>query len=157
MAVGVDKCVVVYVKKGAIVESEWIELLDSTKLRSLSAIETYKYLGFSHFFGHLKKILTNLLSGGNKVRAYNSWALLILIYSFGVFIWTLTELDKLDMNQGHLIYFFFLYDSLEITIMFHVTSKLDTVQSPLKLSHHTFIWSDWVFVPVSALISLKWW
>lgn len=35
-----------YVKKGTVMESEGIKLLDSTKLRSLSAIETHKCLGF---------------------------------------------------------------------------------------------------------------
>ncbi|CAB3261268.1 unnamed protein product [Arctia plantaginis] len=84
MEFGVDKCAVMYVKKGEIVESEGIELSDSTKLRSLSATETYKYFGISQslgipesdmketlqerFFGRLKKVLKSLLSGGNKAQ-----------------------------------------------------------------------------------------
>ena len=79
-----------HVKRGEIVESVGTQLSDSTNLRALSVSETYKYLGMSEalginvtdmkqslkerFFGRLKKVLNSLLSGGNKVRAFNTSA-----------------------------------------------------------------------------------
>ncbi|XP_073944655.1 uncharacterized protein [Choristoneura fumiferana] len=81
-------------------------------LRSLSEAETYKYLGMSQalgivngdikqtvkerFFCRLTKVLNSLLSGGNKVRAFNAWVMPLLTYSFGILRWTQTELDALD-------------------------------------------------------------
>ncbi|CAB3260828.1 unnamed protein product [Arctia plantaginis] len=140
MEFGVDKCAVMYVKKGVIVESEGIELLDSTKLRSLSATETYKYLGISQslgipesnmkqtlqerFFGRLKKVLKSLLSGGNKVRACNGWVMPVLMYSFGILRWTQTELDALDRKVRTL---------LTASRMHHPRSSVMRLYIPRKL------------------------
>ncbi|MBF2463456.1 hypothetical protein ICI39_14075, partial [Listeria welshimeri] len=112
MEFGVDKCAVMHVERGGIVESDGIQLSDSINFRSLSANESYKYLGMSEalgingndmkqslrerFFGRLKKVLKSLLSGGNKVRAFNGWVMPVLIYSFGILKWTQKELDALD-------------------------------------------------------------
>lgn len=49
MELVIDKCAVMYVKKGFIVESEGVMLSGSTKLRSLFATIIYMYLGFSVF------------------------------------------------------------------------------------------------------------
>ena len=112
MEFGMDKCAVMHVKQGRIVESDSNKLSDSTQLRSLLGTDTYKYLGISQalninetevkqslkerFFGRLKKVLNSLLSGGNKVRAYNSWVMPLLIYSFGILKWTQKDLDIID-------------------------------------------------------------
>ena len=119
MEFGVDKCAVMHVKRGEIMESEGIQLSDSINLRSLSSSETYKYLGMSEalgidipdvkqslrerFFGRLKKVLNSLLSGGNKVRAFNGWVIPVLMYSFGILKWTQTELDALDRRVRTLL------------------------------------------------------
>uniref|UniRef100_A0A2H1WHZ3 SFRICE_018216 n=1 Tax=Spodoptera frugiperda TaxID=7108 RepID=A0A2H1WHZ3_SPOFR len=116
MEFGVDKCAVMHVKRGGIMESEGLELSDFTKLRALSANDTYKYLGMSEglgingpdmkqslrerFFGRLNKVLKSSLSGGNKVRAYNGWVMPVLMYSFGILKWTQTELDTLDASPN---------------------------------------------------------
>lgn len=112
MEFGIDKCAVLHVKKGKILVSERLELSDTTHLQSLSETETYKYLGISEnlgiheadmkqtfrarFLSRLKKVLNSLLSGGNKVRAYNGWVMPVLISSFGILKWTQTELDAID-------------------------------------------------------------
>nr|XP_026484151.1 uncharacterized protein LOC113392088 [Vanessa tameamea] len=112
MEFGVDKCAVMHVKRGEIMESDGLQLSDSINFRSLSANESYKYLGVSEalginvtdmkqslqerFFGRLKKVLKSLLSGGNKVRAFNGWVMPVLMYSFGILKWTQKELDALD-------------------------------------------------------------
>ncbi|KAJ8736966.1 hypothetical protein PYW07_000237 [Mythimna separata] len=119
MEFGVDKCAVMHVKRGEIVESVGTQLSDSIHLRSLCSTETYKYLGMSEalginaadvkrslkerFFGRLNKVLNSLLSGGNKVRAFNGWVMPVLMYSFGILKWTQTELDGLDRRVRSLL------------------------------------------------------
>ncbi|RVE41550.1 hypothetical protein evm_013800, partial [Chilo suppressalis] len=119
MEFGVDKCAVMHVKRGEIVESDGLQLSDSINIRSLSADETYKYLGMSEglgingadmkqsvqerFFGRLNKVLKSVLSGGNKVRAFNGWVMPVLMYSFGILKWTQTELNALDRRVRTLL------------------------------------------------------
>ncbi|CAH2221644.1 jg25540 [Pararge aegeria aegeria] len=111
MEFGVDKCAVINVERGRVVSSENIVLSETIILKSLREGETYKYLGMSEalgievghmkqvvqerFFSRLKKVLKSLLSGGNKVRAFNSWVMPLLIYTFGILKWTQSELDTL--------------------------------------------------------------
>ncbi|KAJ0173420.1 hypothetical protein K1T71_010569 [Dendrolimus kikuchii] len=65
--------------------------------RSLGIVdEDMKQLVTVRFFSRLKKVLNCLLSGGNKIRAFNSWVMPSLAYSFGILRWTQTELDALD-------------------------------------------------------------
>ena len=119
MEFGVDKCAVMHVKQGRVVESDGLQLSDSTQLRSVLVTDTYKYLGMSQalginesdmkqllqerFFGRLRKVLKSLLSGGNKVRACNSWVMPLLMYSFGILKWTQTELDAIDRRVRSLL------------------------------------------------------
>ncbi|XP_075985622.1 uncharacterized protein LOC142982823 [Anticarsia gemmatalis] len=119
MEFGVDKCAVMHVKQGRVVTSEGLQLSDHTTLRPLLATDTYKYLGMSQalgidevgmkrslrerFFGRLRKVLNSLLSGGNKVRAFNGWVIPLLMYSFGILKWTQTELDALDRRVRSLL------------------------------------------------------
>ena len=55
------------------------------------------------FFYRLTKVLNSLLSGGNKVRAFNGWVMPLLTYSFGILKWTQTELDALDRRVRQLL------------------------------------------------------
>ncbi|KAJ0182259.1 hypothetical protein K1T71_001628 [Dendrolimus kikuchii] len=112
MEFGIEKCAVMHVRRGKVVNSPNLQLSENISLKSLSETETYKYLGMSEslgiadadvkqtvkdrFFCRLRKVLTSLLSGGNKVRAFNSWVMPVLAYSFGILRWTQTELDALD-------------------------------------------------------------
>ena len=119
MEFGVDKCAVINVERGRVVSSENIVLSETIILKSLCEGETYKYLGMSEalgieagnmkqavkerFFSRLKKVLKSLLSGGNKVRAFNGWVMPLLIYTFGILKWTQTELDSLDCKVRKLL------------------------------------------------------
>ncbi|XP_026313592.1 uncharacterized protein LOC113225487 [Hyposmocoma kahamanoa] len=111
MELGIDKCAVVHVEKGRVMHSDGINI-GTNHLRVLSETETYRYLGMSQtigvkeadvkqgvcevFYGRLKNVLNSYLSGVNKIRAYNSWVMPVLMYTFGVLKWTQTELDALD-------------------------------------------------------------
>lgn len=119
MEFGVDKCAVMRVQRGKVVNSPNLQLSERVSLKSLSETDTYKYLGMAEslgvsvgdvkqtvkerFFCRLKKVLNSLLSGGNKTRAFNGWVMPLLTYSFGILRWTQTELDALDRKVRQLL------------------------------------------------------
>ncbi|RVE44451.1 hypothetical protein evm_010855 [Chilo suppressalis] len=119
MEFGVDKCAVMHVKRGKVVNSTNLQFSETITLKSLSVTETYKYLGMSQslgltdgdvkqalkerFFWRLTKVLNCLLSGANKVRAFNAWVMPLFTYSFGILRWTQTELDTLDRKVRQLL------------------------------------------------------
>ncbi|CAH2095390.1 unnamed protein product [Euphydryas editha] len=92
MKFGMDKCAVIYIGGGRITSSEYMQLINSLSLKSLSEGETYKYLRMletlgiddgavkqmvkERLFGHLKKVLNNFISSGSKVRVFNCWVML---------------------------------------------------------------------------------
>ncbi|KAJ8944323.1 hypothetical protein NQ318_016130 [Aromia moschata] len=49
------------------------------------------------------KLLNMLLSGGNLIKAINSWAVPVLTYSFGIVKWSVTDLNELDRLTRRLI------------------------------------------------------
>ncbi|KAJ8951564.1 hypothetical protein NQ318_020440 [Aromia moschata] len=49
------------------------------------------------------KLLNTLLSGGNVIKAINSWAVPMLTYSFGIVKWSVTDLDELDRLTRRLL------------------------------------------------------
>ncbi|CAH2108107.1 unnamed protein product [Euphydryas editha] len=146
MEFGVDKCAFIHVERGRIISSENLQLTNSLSLRSLNEGETYKYLGMSEalgiddgamkqlirerFFGRLKKVLNSFLSGGNKVRAFNSWVMPLIVYTFGILRWTQTELDSLDRKVRKM---------LTIYRMHHPRSSLMRLYIPRKCGGRGFL------------------
>ncbi|KAJ8958454.1 hypothetical protein NQ318_002241 [Aromia moschata] len=49
------------------------------------------------------KLLNTLLSGGNLIKAINSWAVPVLTYSFRIVKWSITNLDELDRLTRRLL------------------------------------------------------
>ncbi|KAJ8946968.1 hypothetical protein NQ318_015906 [Aromia moschata] len=49
------------------------------------------------------KLLNTFLSGGNLIKAINSWAVPVLTYSFGIVKWSVTDLDELDRLTRRLL------------------------------------------------------
>ncbi|CAK1577993.1 unnamed protein product [Parnassius mnemosyne] len=112
MELGTDKCPVLHVERGRVANSECIDLSMPINIRTLSENETYRYLGMSQnigvdetgmkqsvydvFYARLTKVLNSLLSGVNKTHAYNGWIMPVLMYTFGILMWTQTELNALD-------------------------------------------------------------
>ncbi|CAK1593322.1 unnamed protein product [Parnassius mnemosyne] len=112
MEFGIDKCAVINVNRGKIKDCNNFAITDDLHFSSLSETETYKYLGMAEalgindknikenskvkFMSRLKKVIKSHLSGGNKIRAYNSWVIPSLLYTFGITRWSQTELDDLD-------------------------------------------------------------
>ncbi|KAJ8943193.1 hypothetical protein NQ318_000674 [Aromia moschata] len=81
--------------------------------------EQYRYLGvcqdgrINHtqlkkefqekYKSRVTKLLNTLLSGGNRIKAINSWAVPVLTYSFGIVKWSVTDLDELDRLTRRLL------------------------------------------------------
>ena len=89
MEFGVEKCAMLVLKRGKVVESNGILLRNNDIIKSIHGENGYKYLGVLESDGVLceqmkeklkqeykrrtKKILRSKLSGGNIITAVNTW------------------------------------------------------------------------------------
>ena len=90
MEFGIEKCAMLVMEKGQIVNSVGMELPDGKVIKSLQEGENYKYLGIleadkfleekmklnvsKKYIRRLRKILKSKLNGENLVRGVNAWA-----------------------------------------------------------------------------------
>ena len=111
MMFGVQKCGVVVMKRGKVVNSDGIQLPNGESIKSVDE-EGYKYLGIleideimnqtmkelvqKEYLRRLKKILKSRLNGKNIIIAINTWAVSLLRYGAGLINWTKNELQELD-------------------------------------------------------------
>ena len=102
MEVGIEKCAVLVMEKGKIVNSVVIELPNGKAMKSLQEGESYKYLGIleadklleekmklnvsKEYVRRLRKVLKSKLNGGNLVRGVNTWAVSLLRYSAALLV-----------------------------------------------------------------------
>ena len=115
MNFGADKCAILNVEKGktkAIPSASLKVHANSCEIEALNPHNSYKYLGFHQnltinnrqskqqleclFRKRLHKILETELISKNKVKAINSWCILVLTFSFGVVHWSQTDLENLN-------------------------------------------------------------
>lgn len=112
MEFGIEKCKIQTVERGKWSQSDPFTTVDQQVISGMSSEETYKYLGYQQhtqlntnqiktileksFHQRLKLILRSQLNSKNMVKAINTYAIPILIYSFGVIRWNNTELEKLN-------------------------------------------------------------
>lgn len=118
MSFGVDKCATISIRKG---KAE--KLCKNVQgIEELQPDAAYKYLGIQqnikldhseikHEFTEkykkrVTKILNTKLAGKNIITAINSWAVPMLIYSFGIVKWSDVDLNSLDrLTRGLLTKF----------------------------------------------------
>ena len=114
MKLGIDKCGIVNVVKGKLDEKKF-----ESEIPTLTNDDAYKYLGLcessdilhekmkdkavKEMFKRVRAIAKAKLTALNFVRAYNSFALPILRYGFGILKWTKTELLKLDRKMRKIL------------------------------------------------------
>ena len=77
------------------VKSEGIKLPEDKVIRSVRDDEEYKYLGILQ----AAQILETKLSGQNVIKAINTWAIALLIYSAAFLDWTKDEKQQLDRTR----------------------------------------------------------
>ncbi|XP_045483794.1 uncharacterized protein LOC123689040 [Harmonia axyridis] len=119
MAMGLDKCAIVNVKRGKIVDGEHIELWDDSRIPYLKPEESYKYLGIQQaldiktveaknsfkekYFSRLRNILKAKLNSKALFTSINTWALPCISYSFGIVRWTAAELRAVDIQTRKML------------------------------------------------------
>ena len=111
-----EKCAMLVMEKGKIVESVGIVWSDGKVIKSLREGESYKYLGiletdrFSEekrklnvskkYIRRLRKVLKSKQNGGSLVRGVDTWAVSLLTYSAAFVSWRKSELRALDKKLG---------------------------------------------------------
>ncbi|XP_055527339.1 uncharacterized protein LOC129719956 [Wyeomyia smithii] len=112
MEFGIDKCRLVNLHRGKVVDADSFRINEREEIRCMVEGESYKYLGFlqlkgihhtvikkelqGRFLHRVNSILNSLLSTGNKIKAINTFAVPLLTYSFGVVKWTKTDLEAIE-------------------------------------------------------------
>ena len=112
MTFGLDKCAKVTLRKGKTVAGSDLQLPSGGVIRDIGSGGAYKYLGIEEnsvvehsrmkekttkeYIRRTRKLLRSKLSGTNKIRAINTYAVPVLRYSAGIVDWTKQDLQDLD-------------------------------------------------------------
>ena len=137
MEFGMERCVMLVMETGKIINSVGIELPDGKVIKSLQEGESYKYLGVleadkyleekmklnvsKEYIRRLRKVLKSKWNGGNLVRGVNTWAVSLIRYSAEFVSWRKSELQAIDRKTRKL---FAIYGAL------HPKSDVDRLYIP---------------------------
>jgi hypothetical protein len=113
MSFGIDKCKTQSICRGHYENLEYITK-EGEIIKNLNKGEFYKYLGINQsnhiqhsiikenlekqFYLRIKSILKSKLNGNNLIKAVNTYAVLLLTYSFGVIKWSKTNLQNINIQ-----------------------------------------------------------
>ena len=114
MELGLDKCAIINVVKGEVNNKDF-----ETKIPILTDDDEYKYLSIAEtsdtlhnkmkeievkeFFKRVRAIGKAKLNAMNFTRAFNSFAVPVIRYGFGILSWTKTELQQLDRKTRKIL------------------------------------------------------
>ena len=114
MELGLDKCAIINVVKGEVNNKDF-----ETKIPILTDDDEYRYLGIAEtsdilhnkmkeievkeFFKRVRAIGKAKLNAMNFTRAFNSFAVPVIRYGFGILSWTKTELQQLDRKTRKIL------------------------------------------------------
>ncbi|KAI5747836.1 hypothetical protein M8J77_018995 [Diaphorina citri] len=115
MSLGLNKCNILNVKQGKIIESPSMHLLsENINIDALSTDDYYRYLGMKQqlhisdtslkksyadsFYTRLNKVMKTELNSKNKIKAINTWAIPLLTYTFGILKWSNTDLETMNIK-----------------------------------------------------------
>ena len=112
MEFGVEKCAMLVIKRGKVVESNGIDLPNNETIKSIHEENGNKYLGVmeanqvlsgqmkerlrKEYKRRVKKILKSKLNGGNTITAINTWAVSMMRYAAPFVDWRKDELKEID-------------------------------------------------------------
>jgi len=115
MEFGLDKCAVIHIVKGEIINSPIVE-----GIPLLSSEDNYKYLGLiqcdeiihdkvkestkKEYFARVRNIVKSGISSKNVTSSIKAFAMPIMRYGFGVIKWSLTELRNIDRKNRKLLH-----------------------------------------------------
>ena len=114
MEIGLDKCRTQRVVRGRQTVGENFVLVNGREVEAMAGGETYKYLGLEQgkniehtsikkrlegiFYGRLKDLCRSGLNSKNLAKAINTYAIPVLVYSFGIIQWSNTDVRNLEMG-----------------------------------------------------------
>ena len=114
MDFGIDKCAYMKVVKGKQVSNMQPLEMNDIVIQPIGEGDTCKYLGQNgninfdapinkervtkEYFTRVRKIWTSELSAYNKVIAHNSFALPVLVPTFGILDWSIQDIKDLDIK-----------------------------------------------------------
>ena len=114
MGFGIDKCSYMKVVKGKQVGNLQPLEMNDIVIQTIEEEDTYKYVGqdenidfdgpinkekvTKEYFTRVRKGWTSELSAYNKVIAYNSFALPVLVPTFGILDWSIQDIKDLDIK-----------------------------------------------------------
>lgn len=109
MKFGLDKCAKLIALKGK--SKTYADLQEEHEIKYLNK-EMYKYLGYEQnltvdqrnskdtaekkTMQRVRKLLGTQLTGGNMMKAINTWAIPVITYTFGILKWSATDLESLN-------------------------------------------------------------
>ena len=113
---GIEKCAVLFLKRGKLVESDGIQLPDDNEIKALKEGEGYKYLGVieademlqsqmkekvsKEYLRRIRKLGKSKLKGRNLIQGINTWAVSTVSYAGGIINWTkFRNKNKEDPNN----------------------------------------------------------
>jgi len=118
MTFGMEKCAIVVMKRGRMIETEGIELPNRERMKDVER-DGYKYLGIlqldrylnvemkekvkKEYIRRIKLLLKSQLNAGNVITGINAWAIGVVRYGAGVLDWTKEELRALDIKTRKLM------------------------------------------------------
>jgi len=100
------KAIFMAVKRGKIVQTGPLTVLNGSEISELEIAGLYHYLGFPEgggievrilFKARLKLIWSSLLCARFKVQATNTFCVPLLLYGFGIVEWTEAEISRFDI------------------------------------------------------------
>ena len=145
MKMGKGKCAYINIEKGKKVSLGKTFKMHETEMTELTEGENYTYLrqdedvGYndslnkervaSEYFKRVRKIWKSELYSHHKINAHNTFAIPVIIPTFGILQWTKEEIEKIVVKTRKI---------LCLNGTFHVNSDVDRLYSPQELTHtHT--------------------
>ena len=114
MEFGIEKCAMLVMKSGKQHLTDWMELPNQDKIRTLAENKTYKYMGIlkadtikqvemknkiqKEFLRRTRKLLETKLSRRNLIKGINTWAVPLVRYSRPFLNRTRDELKQMDQK-----------------------------------------------------------
>ena len=132
MKFGEEKCAYLVIERGKIVNHTEKFTINGLSLTPVTEVDSYTYLGqdenisycgninkervTKENYNRVKKIWRSQLSAYNKYISHNAFAVAVLIPTFGIFDWTLEEIQAIDIRTRK---------TLTMTGNFHRNSDID--------------------------------
>ena len=132
MKMGKDKCAYINIEKGKKVLLGNTFKMHETEMTELTQGGNYTYLGqdedvgyndsqnkervASEYFKRVRKIWKSELYSHHKINAHNTFAIPVIIPTFGILQWTKEEIEKMDVKTRKI---------LCLNRSFHVNNDVD--------------------------------